>query len=149
MKSFNMHLFALLCLFLSVCPSLCWQWLKNHWTDFHEIWTWVVVFEVLTAVVMKSSIFWDTTLCRLLCLLTASCWFIVWFILWPWRWRQHVPLKHCLTFNGLNGIISQKTELSKFGSFTKFFNTYQIWLKSENNDGHFTCVSASILYVKS
>jgi hypothetical protein len=86
--------------------------------------------EVLTAVVMKNSIFWDITPCSLLkvnwhfkgrvafifrvkevLILLASVWFLAWLILWPWRWRQHVPLKHRVTFNKLHGIICQKTEL--------------------------------------
>jgi hypothetical protein len=28
-----------------------------------------------------------------------------------WKWRRHVPPKHRLTFNGLHGVISQKTAL--------------------------------------
>jgi hypothetical protein len=38
--------------------------------------------------------------------------FLSWLInLQPWRWKQHVPSKHWLTFNGLQIITSQKTEL--------------------------------------
>jgi hypothetical protein len=44
----------------------------------------------------------------------ATCWFLAWLILQPWTWTKHVPLKYQLTFNGLNGIISQKTELFSF-----------------------------------
>jgi hypothetical protein len=44
-------------------------------------------------------------------LLPALCWFLAWLILQPWRWKQHVPQKHWLSFNGIHGIISQKTEL--------------------------------------
>jgi hypothetical protein len=51
-----------------------------------------VGFEVLTAVVMKIYIFWDTTLCSLL------------------KVDWHFPPKYQLTFNGQHGIISQKTE---------------------------------------
>jgi hypothetical protein len=40
-----------------------------------------------------------------------SCLFLAWLILRPWRWRRHVPPKHRFTFNGLHGVISQKTEL--------------------------------------
>jgi hypothetical protein len=29
----------------------------------------------------------------------------------PWRWRRYVPPKRQLTFNGLHGVISQKTVL--------------------------------------
>jgi hypothetical protein len=43
-------------------------------------------------------------------LLASSCWFLAWLILQSWRWRWHIPLKHQLTFNRLQGIISQKTE---------------------------------------
>jgi hypothetical protein len=32
----------------------------------------------------------------------ASLWFPAWFIIGRWRWRQHVPPKRRLTFNGLN-----------------------------------------------
>jgi hypothetical protein len=32
---------------------------------------------------------------------------------WTWRWRRHVPTKRQLTFNGLNDILSHKTELFK------------------------------------
>jgi hypothetical protein len=57
--------------------------------------------EVLTSVVMKSSIFWDITkwFCwkstdfSELCLLPASRWFLAWLILRPWRWKLHVPRK--------------------------------------------------------
>jgi hypothetical protein len=44
------------------------------------------------------------------CLL-LSRWFLAGLILRPWRWRQYVPLKHWLTFNGLHGVISQKIVL--------------------------------------
>jgi hypothetical protein len=72
--------------------------------------------EVLTAVVMKSSVFWDITPCSPLSvnrrwLLSASRCFIAWLIRRPWRWRQHVPSKRWLTFNGLHGVISQMIEL--------------------------------------
>jgi hypothetical protein len=50
-----------------------------------------VGFEVPTAVVMKSSILWDTTPCSPL----------------------KVPLKRLLTFNGIHGVIFQKIVLFK------------------------------------
>lgn len=73
----------------------------------------------LTAVVMKSPIFWDIMLCGLLkvnwrfketelYLLHASCYFLPWLILWPWRWMCHAPPKCWLTFNGPHNFISQK-----------------------------------------
>jgi hypothetical protein len=47
----------------------------------------------------------------MLCLLPASRWFLVWFIFWSWRWRRHVSPKRRVTFSGVHGVISQKTEL--------------------------------------
>jgi hypothetical protein len=47
---------------------------------------------------------WDSACHKL------SCWCFA-RLIWPWRWRQYVPLKHQLTFNGLHGDISQKTIL--------------------------------------
>jgi hypothetical protein len=85
--------------------------------------------EVLTAVVMKSTIFWDITPCtpskakptfrrnmsppssvskNKPSSLLLSRWFLARLILRPWRWRRQVPLKRRLTFNGLQGVISQK-----------------------------------------
>jgi hypothetical protein len=49
--------------------------------------------EVHTTMILKSSVFRDITLCSLLkelCLLLASCWFLVWIILRPWRFFQNV-----------------------------------------------------------
>jgi hypothetical protein len=47
-----------------------------------------------------SAIFWDRAMQSVaeLCLLPASHWFLAWLILQPWRWRQHVPPIHQLTF---------------------------------------------------
>jgi hypothetical protein len=58
--------------------------------------------EVLTCVVMKSSVFWD-----IMQLLPASWWFLPWLILRLWRWRRHVPPKRQLTFNGLRRYIPE------------------------------------------
>jgi hypothetical protein len=82
---------------------------------------------------MKSSIFSDITPCNPLkvnrrfggiCCLhllsrASAChllsrWFLAWLIPQPWRWRRHVPPKRRLTFNGLHGVISKKTELFRF-----------------------------------
>jgi hypothetical protein len=85
-----------------------------------------VWFEVLTAVVIKSLIFWDITpwsplrvkehfggtSSRLkLCLLPGSYWYLCWLILRLWRWRRHVPPKRQLAYNGLHGVVYQKIEL--------------------------------------
>jgi hypothetical protein len=44
------------------------------------------------------------------CYLLSRC-YVARLILWPWRRRRYVPPTHRLTFNGLHGVISQKTEL--------------------------------------
>jgi hypothetical protein len=92
--------------------------------------------EIFTAVIMKSSIFWDITACNplkvnghfggtcqphiqgrrinLTKIENEACSkqsITAWLILRPWRWRRHIPLKRRLTFIGLHGLISQKTEL--------------------------------------
>jgi hypothetical protein len=57
-------------------------------------------FEVLTAVVMKSSVFWDIMPCSLLKVnqhFGGTC--------------RYFPLKRQLTFHGLQGVISQKIEV--------------------------------------
>jgi hypothetical protein len=55
-----------------------------------------VEFKVLTADVTKNS----------------ACHLIAWLILRHWWWRRHVPPKRRLTFNGLQGVISQTMEFS-------------------------------------
>jgi hypothetical protein len=88
-----------------------------------------VGFEMLTAVVMKCSVFWNITpysplkvngRLRLqgwrigiveLSLISASCWFIAWLILRPRRWRRYSHPKRWLTFDGPHGVISKKLEL--------------------------------------
>jgi hypothetical protein len=106
-------------------------------------------FEVHTAVAMKSSICRDITLCSQLkvnrrCggtrqlnvkgrrisqarkyLLPASSWFLAWLYLRPWRLKWHVPPKRRLTFNGLHGVISQKTGLFKATQSDAFNNLQQ------------------------
>jgi hypothetical protein len=84
-----------------------------------------VGFEVLTAVVMKSSVFWDKTPCSLV---KVNWCFGETYRLHlqgrrvkqarnqheaGWRGRLYVPPKHQLTLTRLHGIISQKTELFK------------------------------------
>jgi hypothetical protein len=89
-----------------------------------------VGFEALTAVVMKGPIFWYITPCSLLkvnrrfggtCRFhfqgrirreSSAChllsrWFLARLILRHWRWRQYVPLKRRLTFNGLHSVITR------------------------------------------
>jgi hypothetical protein len=44
----------------------------------------------------------------MLCLLPSLCWFLVW--LRPWRWKQYIPPRRQLTFNGLHGVIPLKVK---------------------------------------
>jgi hypothetical protein len=81
---------------------------------------------------MKSSVFWNITLCSVLVNQPfgetfhlrlqvqrisqsrnqhEANKFVAGLIRQSWRWRQHVPPKHWLTFSGPHGIISQKIEL--------------------------------------
>jgi hypothetical protein len=92
---------------------------------------------VLTSVVMKSTVFRDIAACSPLkvyrrfrgtCRLhlqgrrkrwernqpKSTChlplrWFLARHILRPWRWRGYIPPNCRLAFNGLHGVISQKT----------------------------------------
>jgi hypothetical protein len=60
----------------------------------------------------------------------SSCCFklpLAWFIFRPWRGRRHVPPKRRLTFNGLHGYISQKTEFF-ITTAVRTSNTTQIHL---------------------
>jgi hypothetical protein len=89
-----------------------------------------VGFEVLTAVVMKSSIFWNIMsysplkvnrrflrTCRLHFqgrnMEQVASRALAWLILRPWRWRRHVPPKCPLTFSRLHDVMYQKIEFFK------------------------------------
>jgi hypothetical protein len=85
-------------------------------TPFYNVnWESNIRFEVLTAVVVKSTIFWDITPCSPVkvnrrgllatCLLAGSCWND---FLRPWRWRRYVPPKRRLQLNRLHGVTPQK-----------------------------------------
>jgi hypothetical protein len=65
-------------------------------------------FEVFTAVVMKSIIFWDVTPCSLLSCHLLTCWFLMKLFLLPWIWRRYVPPKRRLQLNRQHGVTSQK-----------------------------------------
>jgi hypothetical protein len=96
----------------------------------------IVGFVVLTDVVMKSSVSWVITPCSQLkvnrhlgptCRLHLQGQRIsqVRNRRESWRWRRHVPPKRRLIFNGLHGVIFQKTELfisQFFYSFVKYVN---------------------------
>jgi hypothetical protein len=108
----------------------------------------VVGFEVFTAMVMKSIIFWDMTPCSPLSfnlrfggtyrlqlqgrrdkfrkIQQVRRWqaesFLLDLFLLPWRWRQYVSPKSRLKLNGLNGVIFQKTLLHAGFGWTHFFH---------------------------
>jgi hypothetical protein len=108
---------------------------RNYQTYFDNIWLLKPKcgFEILTALVMKSTVFWDKMPCSPLkvnrrfgwtyrlhlqektnqeiIMKQVARWFLAWLITGPWRWRQHVPPKHRSTFNELHGVISQKTKV--------------------------------------
>jgi hypothetical protein len=67
----------------------------------------LVVFEVLTAVVTKNTIFWNVTPCSPSACHLLSLWFLALFSLRTWRWRRYVHPKRLLNFNGLHSVISQ------------------------------------------
>jgi hypothetical protein len=88
-----------------------------------------VSFEVLSAVAVKSFIFWDifdlpeehvasnfrvkawNRQSAELSLMPASYWYLAWLTLRPWRRKRYIPPRHQLTFTRLQGVISQKLKL--------------------------------------
>jgi hypothetical protein len=91
---------------------------KPHWKG-TTIKSLFVGFEVLTAVVMNSSLFLDITPWNPLKVNQSSAChlrhagFLLGLLFLPWRWKRHVSPKRQLTFNGLHGVISQKIKLFK------------------------------------
>jgi hypothetical protein len=102
-----------------------------------------VGFLVLTEVVMKNYIFWNTTPRSQLkvnrrfegtCSVHLQSWGVsqasmkhcllpfAWLTRQPGRWRRHVPSKCRLTFNGLQGAISQKIEIL----YTALFGSHNV-----------------------
>jgi hypothetical protein len=90
-----------------------------------------VGFEVLTAVVMKSTVFWDITPCsplkvnrrfeetsssgsnkpsKIPIVISPSRWYLA-RVFRPWRWRWHVPPKRRLTLSRLHSSVPQKMAL--------------------------------------
>jgi hypothetical protein len=69
----------------------------------------LVLFEVLTPVVTKSSVFWDITPCSPLKANRRSHllshWFLAQLIRLPSVWRRHFPPKRLLTLSGLHGAV--------------------------------------------
>jgi hypothetical protein len=47
-----------------------------------------------------------------LCLVLASCWFLVWLIFRPWRWRRYVTLKRPLTFKDYTTLYPRRQKSS-------------------------------------
>jgi hypothetical protein len=79
-------------------------------------------YEVLGAMFLKCSVFWDVTpfsplkvnrcfggTCSL-CLLPLLLWLLALFSLQPWMWKRWTAPKFRVTFTGLHVIISQKIE---------------------------------------
>jgi hypothetical protein len=115
---------------------------STHGRTSDPTWKHCVGFEVLTPVVMESSIFCDITPCNPLKVnrrFRGTCrlhlqyrrisqakkknqrerrWqgagFLLWLILPSWRLRRHVPPKRPLNFNGLHCVISQKKALTRY-----------------------------------
>jgi hypothetical protein len=117
---------------------------QSNWLHYHKVLSYLFCnlnipltekFEVLTAVVMKSTIFWDITPCSPLkvgrhfgetyCLHLQSRiswakyqhdsrrqagWYLARLIR-PWRWTRYVPPRCMLAFNRLHGVIFQKIVL--------------------------------------
>jgi hypothetical protein len=82
----NANLLSFLCIYFCVSFDIIWD---LH--DAQEMNTWVAGFEVLTAVVTKSSIFWNITPCS--------------------PRRRLVPPKRPLALNELHGVVLQKISL--------------------------------------
>jgi hypothetical protein len=128
---------------MDITPALHSEDLRLKLSIYHGIWfsLWrfgtfpFAGFEVLTSVVMKSSIFWDITQCSPLKVnhsfggtrhhhfpsrrisqirnqheAGSKLPYYLWVMFRPWRWRQHVPLRIWFTFNGLHGVIYQSLE---------------------------------------
>jgi hypothetical protein len=108
----------------------CHENLKAHTVN-------CVGFQVVTAVVMKSSVFWDIAPCCLMKVNQCVGGMCQSLIICqttnqheagskqsstprPWSWSQDVPLKHQFAFSRLHGIISQNIEL--FGKLCVFLN---------------------------
>jgi hypothetical protein len=100
--------------------------LRANSSGFHEQHTSYVGSEVLSAVVIKSTILWDITSCSPLKvnrrfdgtyhlhfrgrISLLSRWYLTRLIR-PWKWRLYIPPKHRLAFNGLHHVIFQKLVL--------------------------------------
>jgi hypothetical protein len=121
------------------------KWRKTE-KAFHS-----VRFEVLTPMIMKSSVFLDMTPCSMLkinwhfCLVLALWWYLACLIFHPWRWSLHVTLKHWLIFIGLHNVISQKIELFAFHSGWSI-DKWWLWSWGEQQ---FTNWETFLLYVLS
>jgi hypothetical protein len=78
-------------------------------------------FQVLTAVVMKCSVFWDIRPCGPLKIIRRSCLLSSGYLAysWSWRCRWHVDPKCQLIFNRLHSAISQKKEIFNVKSSEK------------------------------
>jgi hypothetical protein len=117
-----------------------------------------VGFEVLTAVVMKSSIFWDITPCTCsplkvnrrfggTCCLHLQVGKIchtrnqricgnkhssTWLIIRTWRQRRHVPAKRRSNLNGPHGVMSQKIDFSIILFMPSLNSMFTFYISSTN-----------------
>jgi hypothetical protein len=109
-------------------------WMTFRDGNYTRAFIYLVGFELLTAVVMKSTIFCDITLHSLLSVnwhfggtyLTATCFhagFLLSLFFRPWRWRRYVSLKRRLILNRLHSVISQKMVLFIYISCLKIILT--------------------------
>jgi hypothetical protein len=101
----------------------------------------LIELEILTAVVMKSPVSWNTTRYSPLeinrrfggtyrfSLLPASRWCLVCLTLRPRRWGWYVPPKRRLIFKGVYGVIFQKLELFKICLLSFISRPTQIFLE--------------------
>jgi hypothetical protein len=140
-KNYNIHNYVIIKLKLSQClrTTIIIFGSTQRWvvTSMNQLYTWEMKEHKLE---VKSTVFWDIKPCGPLKVNRCfggtyrlhfqgrrmnrarnqreTRWqaefsrsFLARLILRPWRWRRYIPPKRLLTFNGLHGVISQKTVL--------------------------------------
>jgi hypothetical protein len=119
-KKFHPYMVWIDIKFFSNCTSIMKENKKFSYI-FSSTKSFIAVFEVLTGVIMKSSIFWDITprsLIKVNWCFRGTCHLHPQG--WSWTWRS--PPKRRLTFSYLHGIVYQKTELIR-----TFLNYYRLF----------------------
>jgi hypothetical protein len=99
-------------------------------TTLYYIW-----YEILTAVVKKSSVFWDVKPCSMITATVACCLLPAGYLRGlPFNpdvgWTKF-PLKLPLTFNGLHGITSQNSELFTLYYVCAVNTSLQHWINAQ------------------